>query len=51
MKLKYTGKEERMVHLKNRHFKIVKGESFDVNKEEVERFKDKDMFVKVKKNG
>ena len=48
MKLKYSGEQDRMVHLSNRHFKVKKGDSFEVNAKELLKFKDKKQFGKVK---
>ena len=46
--LKYLGIEERMVHLAHRKFKINKNDKFNFNIKELESFKDKKEFKKVK---
>ena len=46
--LKYLGIEERMVHLASRTFKINKNDKFSVSTKELESFKDKKEFKKVK---
>jgi len=48
MKLKYTGEIERTVHLRSSHFKVIKGDKFEVSSRELLKFKDKKQFVKVK---
>lgn len=47
-KLKYLGKEERMVHLARSSFIVNKNDVFDVSVRDLERFKDKELFGLVK---
>jgi len=49
VKIKYNGKEERRVILKNKDFIIHKGSVFEVTKIQALKFKDKPDFKEVKK--
>jgi len=48
MKLKYTGKEERLVFLRKGETKVNKGDIFTVSQKELMKFKNKTDFKKVK---